>query len=340
MSSPNLAASPAPREAQSRASTPSLLPHSNEDDTIQPNPYTLSPGRRKCPIPLCPHARKVFNPQWRLTEHMKRHHGWPRKYKKPPAASGARDAEFSLLTPPNSHDPSTTSNDANLDDDPYARPYSTRGAAHRRSARVELRHDHVIYDDNFDRNAEVLKESPPDPLYSHGDTDLSLVEQIETCITELRTHHEEKISSPSPSPDQKPNPSAHYDDLAAGLSNALDRSLIKVNFILPPNEAHMDLLIPLYHALAGHAQSKVAQQKLSWPFNHVSDFLPNALPRLAAIQTPLPSKHAKTNSLEPSTPVDVGSPTPIQSSPPTTETVELVKPAKQTIKLKLNLSST
>jgi len=282
---------------------------------------------------------------------MKRHHGWPRKYKKPPTAtSGALDADFSLLTPPNSHDPSTTSNDANLDDDPYARPYSTRGAAHRRSARVELRHDHVMYDDDFDRNAEALKESLPDPLYSHGDTDLSLVDQIETCITQLKTHHGSKSSPPSPflheKPNsfvhEKPNSLVHYNDLAAGLNDALHRSLIKVNFILPPDEAHMDLLIPLYHALAGHAQSKVADQKLSWPFKHVSDFLPIPLPGFSAAQTP-PSKLAKTNNdLEPSSPVNVDSPTPIQSSPPPTkaETVELAKPAKQTIKLKLNLSST
>lgn len=46
-------------------------------------PYTLPPGTYNCPVPTCPSHRRTFKPYWRLNEHMKMNHGWPRKQTQP-----------------------------------------------------------------------------------------------------------------------------------------------------------------------------------------------------------------------------------------------------------------
>lgn len=48
-------------------------------------PYTLPEGIMQCPISGCPaHSlHRIFRPPWRLNEHMKTRHGWPRKNTQP-----------------------------------------------------------------------------------------------------------------------------------------------------------------------------------------------------------------------------------------------------------------
>jgi hypothetical protein len=41
-------------------------------------PYTLPPGMDRCPVPTCSN-KTIFKPYWRVNEHMKLKHGWPRK---------------------------------------------------------------------------------------------------------------------------------------------------------------------------------------------------------------------------------------------------------------------
>ena len=59
----------------------------------QSEPYTLPTGIDVCPIEGCPayHSGRVFKPPWRLNEHMKTRHGWPRPGKvKAPDVGSAR----------------------------------------------------------------------------------------------------------------------------------------------------------------------------------------------------------------------------------------------------------
>lgn len=42
-------------------------------------PYTLPSGADHCPVPTCPSRGRKFKPYWRLNEHMKTKHGWPRR---------------------------------------------------------------------------------------------------------------------------------------------------------------------------------------------------------------------------------------------------------------------
>lgn len=46
-------------------------------------PYTLAPGTTRCPVPTCPGHKRTYKPYWRLNEHMKMKHGWPRKQTQP-----------------------------------------------------------------------------------------------------------------------------------------------------------------------------------------------------------------------------------------------------------------
>ena len=45
-------------------------------------PFTLPPGLNRCPVPECP-SKVRFVPYWRLNEHMKMKHAWPRKQTQP-----------------------------------------------------------------------------------------------------------------------------------------------------------------------------------------------------------------------------------------------------------------
>ena len=45
-------------------------------------PFTLPPGLNRCPVPECP-SKIRFVPYWRLNEHMKTKHAWPRKQTQP-----------------------------------------------------------------------------------------------------------------------------------------------------------------------------------------------------------------------------------------------------------------
>ena len=45
----------------------------------QTEDFVLPPGATACPIKHCPRYMKVCHPHWRLNEHMKTRHGWPRK---------------------------------------------------------------------------------------------------------------------------------------------------------------------------------------------------------------------------------------------------------------------
>lgn len=49
----------------------------------QSQPFVLPEGTRSCPLPSCPGYMRPCNPHWRLNEHMKLRHGWPRKNTQP-----------------------------------------------------------------------------------------------------------------------------------------------------------------------------------------------------------------------------------------------------------------
>ena len=61
----------------------------------QSEPFTLPPGSDHCPIPNCPAWKngRIFRPPWRLNEHMKTRHGWPRRDALPSGFSGANEKQ-------------------------------------------------------------------------------------------------------------------------------------------------------------------------------------------------------------------------------------------------------
>ncbi|KAI9661423.1 MAG: hypothetical protein M1831_003156 [Alyxoria varia] len=54
--------------------------------------YVLAPGTLACPLSRCPYSKKDFGLTWRVTEHMKRDHGWPRS-----AKSASQNGQASFL---------------------------------------------------------------------------------------------------------------------------------------------------------------------------------------------------------------------------------------------------
>lgn len=288
---------------------------------------------------------------------MKRQHGWPRKNKKPSLLpSDIQTTDSSLLTPPNSHD-STLDHDRTSAHEPHVGGYSTRGAAQRRSARVDRQEsvDHAMPDAN-EPPAPATPPPPPPPrtdlLTSPGDPDLALMADIQAYITELRTPRPDTKPSDPPSP----SPPFRLDDLAAGLQDALDRDLFNINSLLPADQARLDVLFPLYKALAARAQRIAAEQKTEYPFKHVSDFLPPPLDQSLAGSASTPAKKAKNASLATgnSATAEMSVTTPAADTPATKDspkpTASLSLPhaltpatsviyVKPTIKLKLNFSS-
>lgn len=241
-------------------------PHSNTSTTFDmtgigpqcpEQEFVLPPGCETCPIIECAKFGLTLDPHWRLTEHMKRSHGWPRKKTQRkddqyPSNSIARHSNtmtgkeqliWVSRSVPNISD-NALADSLNQRTSSTAHDEGPRAQAQRRTTRKSIptpRHreslvgqplfDDEHYRDTMSDEPDITREEIPNSQSSQRDD--AMIAEIQKYISELKTYSDNK-------------------GFAAGLQGILDKDMIYVNKILPATQSHA--ISPLYKALADRAE--------------------------------------------------------------------------------------
>ncbi|KAI9662645.1 MAG: hypothetical protein M1831_002688 [Alyxoria varia] len=252
--------------------------------------FVLPSGTVTCPIPECPRYQKPCNPNWRLNEHMKTRHGWPRKRTQPltdKRLSGSQRSEFydrSTTAPqrngkytskycvrddsPSDVNPSAGDNASPMSDPPAQ---STRSAARKGKERASMRKVSFLDTDIEMQDADATEPETPNPG-EEDTTDHAMVEELKLLIAQLTTI--DKSSG------QDSN--GHTMPIVGDLQRMLENGSLKVNTIVSASEGLS--LSKLYKLLANRRNQVASIHEMSsMTIDVPTKFGPPTLPQSSAL---------------------------------------------------------
>ncbi|KAI9716195.1 MAG: hypothetical protein M1828_000421 [Chrysothrix sp. TS-e1954] len=312
----------------------------------QQEDFVLPSGATACPVKHCSRYMKVCHPHWRLNEHMKTRHGWPRKntqrhtdrrlsgaqrsgrYAGSQLSSGRghrkgtmnerKGSGSSGLSSPNSQVFSPQMRDISPE------PSTSRKRIPKKSAKLR---EHQALNDGADVEMDDTQSSELDESSADHTRDEPMIVEIERFIAQLESNGSDNTSS------ERSQLIQSYKDLIAD-------DMIKVNCTLPKRQALR--LMTLYKELSRRAEQQNSVYEMGG--SHASRSVP-ARPILKPRGRPSGKMQQKSSKTEAAahTGTAQASSSSLLSAPSTSSndaqnTTSDPQPPPKKLKLKLNLS--
>jgi len=289
----SLLPSPPPSESSSHLSEYPENANPIHGPWVTDPPFTLPPGLNRCPVPECP-SKIRFVPYWRLNEHMKTKHAWPRKQTQPhldkrlgnhfasnhkkrrssSALDDSIDGDEVEIRPRRS---GANKDYSRLFENPYEAGIPVKkslivklpvGAESLNSPTTSLHQSTIIppspplsnNDDQPASKPEILLPDPIDPI-DHFLTDLAKSYLAELDEASFLSRSLPYPSSNSPQSLRQANPSTRHDldnaDPSLTTLSSTLRSLFssKIQLATLITPERSRALLPVYRALAVHAST-------------------------------------------------------------------------------------